>query len=78
MGIVADFAKAFNARDVNGLLACFTERASELLLHSLSEARPSGVRSRRPHGAAISIRRGLGDRRLQCLSDQKRDGGGKS
>jgi len=28
MGVVADFAKAFNARDVNGLLACFTERAS--------------------------------------------------
>jgi steroid delta-isomerase-like uncharacterized protein len=28
MGVVADFAKAFNARDVQGLLACFTERAS--------------------------------------------------
>jgi len=28
MGLVRDFAKAFNARDVNGLLACFTERAS--------------------------------------------------
>ena len=28
MGLVQDFAKAFNARDVNGLLACFTERAS--------------------------------------------------
>src|SRR3989454_11899309 len=28
MGIVGDFAKAFNARDVSGLLACFTERAS--------------------------------------------------
>ena len=28
MGIVQEFAKAFNARDVNGLLACFTEHAS--------------------------------------------------
>ena len=28
MGLVQDFATAFNARDVNGLLACFTERAS--------------------------------------------------
>jgi steroid delta-isomerase-like uncharacterized protein len=28
MGLVQDFAKAFNARDVDGLLACFTERAS--------------------------------------------------
>jgi len=28
MGLVQDFAKAFNARDVGGLLACFTERAS--------------------------------------------------
>ena len=28
MGIVHEFAKAFNARDVNGLLACFTEHAS--------------------------------------------------
>ena len=28
MGLVRDFAQAFNARDVNGLLACFTERAS--------------------------------------------------
>ena len=28
MGLIADFAKAFNARDVHGLLACFTERAS--------------------------------------------------
>ena len=27
MGVVSDFATAFNARDVNGLLACFTERA---------------------------------------------------
>ncbi len=28
MSVVNDFAKAFNARDVNALLACFTERAS--------------------------------------------------
>src|SRR5262249_21534684 len=28
MGLVQDFAKAFNACDVDGLLACFTERAS--------------------------------------------------
>jgi len=28
MSVVADFAKAFNARDVNALLACFSERAS--------------------------------------------------
>ena len=28
MGLVQDFAKAFNARDVDGLLACFTEHAS--------------------------------------------------
>ena len=28
MGLVLDFAKAFNARDVEGLLALFTERAS--------------------------------------------------
>jgi steroid delta-isomerase-like uncharacterized protein len=28
MGVVHDFAKAFNAREVDGLLACFTERAS--------------------------------------------------
>jgi len=28
MGLVQDFAKAFNARDVDTLLACFTERAS--------------------------------------------------
>src|SRR5881296_2217977 len=28
MGLVQEFATAFNARDVNGLLACFTERAS--------------------------------------------------
>ena len=28
MGLVQDFAKAFNARDVDELLACFTERAS--------------------------------------------------
>ena len=28
MGLVQDFAKAFNARDVAGLLACFSERAS--------------------------------------------------
>jgi steroid delta-isomerase-like uncharacterized protein len=28
MGLVQDFAKAFNARDVDGLLACFTDRAS--------------------------------------------------
>ena len=28
MGLVQDFAKAFNARDVDGLLACFTEGAS--------------------------------------------------
>jgi steroid delta-isomerase-like uncharacterized protein len=28
MGLVQDFATAFNARDVDGLLACFTERAS--------------------------------------------------
>jgi steroid delta-isomerase-like uncharacterized protein len=28
MGLVQDFAEAFNARDVDGLLACFTERAS--------------------------------------------------
>jgi len=28
MGLVQNFAKAFNARDVDGLLACFTERAS--------------------------------------------------
>jgi steroid delta-isomerase-like uncharacterized protein len=28
MSLVHDFAKAFNARDVDGLLACFTDRAS--------------------------------------------------
>ena len=28
MGLVQEFAKAFNARDVDGLLACFTDRAS--------------------------------------------------
>jgi len=28
MSLVQDFAKAFNARDVDGLLACFTDRAS--------------------------------------------------
>jgi steroid delta-isomerase-like uncharacterized protein len=28
MGVVHGFAKAFNGRDVDGLLACFTERAS--------------------------------------------------
>lgn len=28
MSIVGDFAKAFNARDVGGLVACFTESAS--------------------------------------------------
>jgi steroid delta-isomerase-like uncharacterized protein len=28
MGVVHDFAKAFNGRAVDGLLACFTERAS--------------------------------------------------
>ena len=28
MSVVDDFARAFNARDVNGLLGCFTERAS--------------------------------------------------
>jgi len=28
MGLVQDFAMAFNAREVNGLLACFTEHAS--------------------------------------------------
>jgi steroid delta-isomerase-like uncharacterized protein len=28
MGLVQDFEQAFNRRDVEGLLACFTERAS--------------------------------------------------
>jgi steroid delta-isomerase-like uncharacterized protein len=28
MSLVQDFAKAFNARDVDGLLACFTEHGS--------------------------------------------------